>query len=142
MLPPASVMPCVMAAIAAGRKRVAEQRHLPASDASRPVVAHALLELDLQAELLADGAHRLLERRDVVRNGHQRAEHQPAADDELLDVDHLDLEARELLEQARRDATLVGAGERDEDGGIGEVGGRYVLGHRPRGYRSARECPR
>ena len=67
----------------------------------------------------------------VDRDGHERAEHQPASHDELLDVDHFDLEARELLEQARRDATLVGADEGDEDGGIGEVGCWYVLGHRP-----------
>ena len=46
---------------------------------------------------------------DVGGAGHQHAEGEPAADDDLFDVEQLDLVARQHLEECRRHAWLIDA---------------------------------
>ena len=112
------------------RQRVAEDGDLAASDPTGAVVAGAVLDLDLEPELLAHGSHGLLERFGPLRPCRQHAEHQASPHDELLDVDDLQRVTGELVEQPGGDAAAVRAGEGHQHGRGGQVQRGHVLGHR------------
>ena len=80
------------------------------------VVAGAAVDLDLHAEVVGDPLQRAAQRLPVARRGDQHAEHQPAAEHDLLDVEHLDAERGQGGEDRRGDARPVLAGERDQQG--------------------------
>jgi hypothetical protein len=114
-----------------GRTQRGTQHHdLRAAHAAGAVVAHTVLDGDLEPEVPADAAHDPLESAEVVGKGDEGAEDEPAAHDELLDIDDLDAGRGELAEQPCRDTALVGTREGHQDGRIGEVHGGHGLGHR------------
>ncbi len=127
-------------------QRPAENRDVTAAAAARPVVAGAVLGLDVHPEAPADLLHRLPQPAHVARRGHQDAEDQPATQDDLFDVEHLDRVPRQGVEHRGGDAGAVPAGEGDEQGGDrrrrrGHVGNVSGAPSATRGRRRASGSP-
>src|SRR3954447_7809703 len=97
-----------------GLERGADHGHVRAPTAPGPVVARAAVDLDAHLEVPGRGLHGVAEPLPVAGDGDQYAEDEPAAQHDLLDVDHLDTGPGERGEDRRRDAGPVLAGERDE----------------------------
>ena len=81
----------------------------------RVLVAVERRELDLDVELGGAGARRAARTRAAVAgSGDDDAEQQPVVHDDLLDVAELDVVLGEHVEQRRRDARPVAAGDREQ----------------------------
>ena len=105
-----------------GLQRRAEDGHVRAALATGPVVARPPVDLDGHPEVrgrLLDGVAEPLP---VPRGRHQHPEDEPATQHDLLDVEHLDPGPGQRLEDGRRHAGAVLAGQGDQQGPRGVVG--------------------
>ena len=117
MFAPVSAIRPAIAATAAGLSGMPEHGDVAAALGAAAVVAGAAVDLDLHAEVVGDPLQRAsrsaFQSRGTVTSS---AEHQPAAQHDLLDVEDLDAERGQGGEDRRGDARPVLAGQRDEQG--------------------------
>ena len=130
MLPPADAMRWVSAAMAAGSRGWPRTVTFARPTPARPVVADSVFDGDIEGEIRAQVLHGRGHPLVVRRLSHEHTEHQASADDQLLDIDNFQSETGEAFEQGRRHARTIGAGEGQQDRGVGQVRGGDMLGHR------------
>ena len=100
-------------------ERMAEDGHVQLPAGLRGVFVSAGGHLDVHAEVLGDFGQLGPDLGLVVPDADQHAEHQPAADDDLLHVDDLDVGSGQGPEQRRGHAGPVPPGDGDEEGPVG-----------------------
>ena len=116
MLAPLSAIRPAMAAIADALSGLPMHGHVGAALAAGPVVAGPPVDLDGHAEVRGGALDGVAQPLPVPRGGDQHAEHQPAPEHDLLDVEHLDAGAGQRREDRRGDPGPVLAGQRDQQG--------------------------
>ena len=114
-----------------GRQGAAEHGHMQAA-AVPGLLTRAHGDLGGQVEVRGDGGDLAVDRGQVrgALAGQQRAQHELAADDDLLDVQHRQVVLGQGREQARRHPRPVTAGQGDQESYLrpGHQGPRYLGG--------------